>query len=212
MQVCETFLSVAGESGWQGFVATFIRFAGCDVGCTWCDTAYAREEEGTAVSVDDLMAICRANRVRRVVLTGGEPLLQDKLPLLCQRLLEEGFDVQIETSGTRLVNEIDPRVMKVMDIKPPGAKAHKGFHWGNLDLLGKRDEIKFVLCSREDYDWALLIMRKCKLESRCKVLFSPVQSSLDPAILAEWMIEDRLSCRLQLQLHKVLWPDVIRGK
>ncbi|HUU29452.1 MAG TPA: radical SAM protein [archaeon] len=212
LEVCETFLSVAGESGWQGLVATFIRFAGCDVDCSWCDTAYAREEPGTSVSIEELMSICRANRVRRVVLTGGEPLLQQELPQLCKRLLDEGFDVQVETSGTRLVDKLDPRVMKVVDIKPPSAEAQKGFHWGNLDLLGKRDEIKFVPANRKDYDWALSIMRKCNLESRCKVVFSPVHGQLDPSALAQWMIEDGLSCRLQIQLHKILWPDATRSR
>ena len=193
-------------------MATFIRFAGCDVDCSWCDTAYARQEKGIPVSVEELLSICRANRVRRVVLTGGEPLLQEELPQLCKKLLDEGFDVQVETSGTRLVDKLDPRVMKVVDIKPPSARAKKGFHWGNLALLTKRDEIKFVLADREDYEWALSLMRKCKLESLCKVLFSPVEGHLEAAQLAEWMIEDGLSCRLQVQLHKILWPEIRRGR
>lgn len=212
LTVCETFISLAGESGWQGLVSSFIRFSGCDVDCAWCDTAYARQEKGTPVSIADIMSICRANRIRKVVLTGGEPLLQEELPDLCRALLEEGFDVQVETSGTRLCDKLDSRVMKVLDIKPPSAKTEKGFHWGNLDLLGKRDEIKFVLADRKDYDWSLSIMRKCKLESRCKVLFSTVAGSLDPAELAGWMIGDGLTVRLQLQLHKLLWPNETRGK
>jgi len=211
-KVCETFISVSGESGWQGLVATFIRFSGCDVNCSWCDTEYARQEDGTEVSLAELMSICRTNQVRRVVLTGGEPLLQKKLPALCKSLLDEGFDVQVETSGTRLVDKLDKRVMKVLDIKCPSARALKGFHWSNIDLLGKRDEIKFALADRKDYEWALSIMRKCKLESHCKVLFSTVEGRLDPARLAEWMIKDGLSVRLQLQLHKILWPEATRGR
>ncbi|HLA40110.1 MAG TPA: 7-carboxy-7-deazaguanine synthase QueE [Candidatus Glassbacteria bacterium] len=211
-RVCETFVSIAGESGWQGLVSTFIRFSGCDVDCEWCDTAYAREEEGTPVGLDELMSICRTYGTRRVVLTGGEPLLQDGLPELCRLLLEEGFDVQVETSGTRLADKLDSRVMKVMDIKPPSAHAEKSFHWGNLDRLGKRDEIKFLVADRQDYEWALSIMQKCKLESRCRVLFSAVNGRLDPATLADWMVKDALTARLQVQLHKVLWPKDNRGK
>ena len=211
-KVCETFVSISGESGWQGLVATFIRFTGCDVDCSWCDTEYARREEGTEVSQAELMSICRTNQVRRVVLTGGEPLLQKELPALCKGLLDEGFDMQVETSGTRLVDKLDKRVMKVLDIKPPSAQAQKGFHWGNIDLLGKRDEVKFVLADRKDYDRALSVMRKCKLESRCKVFFSVVEGRLEPAQLAEWMIRDGLSVRLQLQLHKILWPEATRGR
>jgi len=211
-RVCETFVSIAGESGWQGLVSTFIRFSGCDVDCQWCDTAYARAEEGTPVSLEELMSICRTYGVRRVVLTGGEPLLQEALPDFCRALLEEGFDVQVETSGTRLADKLDSRVMKVMDIKPPSAKAEKGFHWGNLDLLSKRDEIKFLVADRNDYEWAQSIMRKCKLESRCRVLFSAVNGSLEPSLLADWMVKDGLTARLQIQLHKVLWPGETRGR
>ncbi|MFH1071045.1 MAG: 7-carboxy-7-deazaguanine synthase QueE [Candidatus Glassbacteria bacterium] len=211
-RVCETFVSIAGESGWQGLVSTFIRFSGCDVDCQWCDTAYARAEEGTPVSLEELMSICRTYGVRRVVLTGGEPLLQEALPDFCRALLEEGFDVQVETSGTRLADKLDSRVMKVMDIKPPSAKAEKGFHWGNLDLLSKRDEVKFLVADRNDYEWAQSIMRKCKLESRCRVLFSAVDGSLEPSLLADWMVKDGLTARLQIQLHKVLWPGETRGR
>ncbi|MEA1997347.1 MAG: radical SAM protein [Gemmatimonadota bacterium] len=212
LTVCETFISVSGESSWQGLVSTFIRFAGCDVNCSWCDTPYARNDEGTEVPLEEIISICRSNGVPRVVLTGGEPLLQKELPQLCMKLVEEGFDVQVESSGTRLVDKLDPRVMKVLDIKPPSAEARKSFHWGNIDLLGKRDEIKFVLADRRDFDWALQIIAKCRLENRCKVTLSPVQGCLDPAELAGWMIENRLSCRLQVQLHKVLWPDAERGR
>ncbi len=212
LRVCETFVSLAGESDWQGLVSAFLRFAGCDVDCDWCDTAYARAEAGTEVAVEDLVALCHSYGARRVTLTGGEPLLQEELPQLCNRLLEERFAVQLETSGTRLADRIDPRVMKVMDLKPPGANAKKGFHWGNLDLLGPQDELKFVLAGREDYDWALRIMRKCRLESLCPVVFSPVPGRLAPAELAQWMIADQLSCRLRLQLHKQLWPHDPRGR
>ncbi len=210
--VCETFVSLSGESGWQGLVATFIRFAGCDVGCDWCDTAYARNEQPTRVELEQLVSICRANAVPRVILTGGEPLLQAELPALCRALLEEGLEVQVETSGTRLVDKLDKRVLKVMDIKPPGARAEKGFHWGNLDLLAKTDQVKFVLACREDYEWTLSIIAKVKLEKICPIIFSPVEGRLEKAELAGWMIEDRPAARMQLQLHKQIWPAEPRGR
>ncbi len=210
--VCETFVSLSGESGWQGLVTTFIRFAGCDVDCDWCDTAYARSEQPTKVELGELVSICRANAAPRVILTGGEPLLQKQLPQLCSALLGEDFKVQVETSGTILVDKLDKRVIKVVDIKPPGAKAKKGFHWGNLDLLTGNDQVKFVLADREDYKWALSIIAKVKLEKICPIIFSPVGDRLDNSELAGWMIEDRPSARLQLQLHKQIWPNEPRGR
>jgi len=212
MQVCETFCSISGESSWQGLTATFVRFAGCDVDCSWCDTPYARSEKGTEASVEDILSICRAQGVPRVVLTGGEPLMQEELPELCRRLCDEGYQVQVETSGTRLVDVLDKRVLKVVDIKPPSAFAKRGFHWGNLDVLGPEDELKFVLASREDYEWALKIIDKCVLQGKHKITFSPVTDRLEPARLAEWMLEDKLPHRLQLQLHKIIWPDETRGR
>jgi 7-carboxy-7-deazaguanine synthase len=211
-QVCESFVSLSGESHWQGLVTTFIRFAGCDVDCDWCDTTYARSEQPTDVELDQLVSICRANGVPRVILTGGEPLLQDGLVELCSALLEEGYEVQVETSGTRLIGKLDKRVMKVMDIKPPGARAKRGFHWGNLDLLSKEDQVKFVLASREDYEWALSIIAKVKLEKICTIIFSPVVGLLDPSELAGWMVEDRPVARMQLQLHRQIWPNEDRGR
>ncbi|MEA2063138.1 MAG: radical SAM protein, partial [Gemmatimonadota bacterium] len=175
MRVCETFISICGESSWQGLVATFVRFSGCDVKCSWCDTTYAWDEsEGTEVTVGDLLSICRTNNVKQVVLTGGEPLMQKELPELCKGLCDEGFRVQVETSGTRLVGVLDSRVLKVVDVKPPGAGSKKGFHWGNLDLLGPEDELKFVISSRKDYVWSLGVIKKCSLEGKHRILFSPV--------------------------------------
>jgi 7-carboxy-7-deazaguanine synthase len=210
--VCESFVSLSGESRWQGLVTTFIRFAGCDVDCAWCDTKYAHTEQPTEVEQEQLVSICRANAVPRVILTGGEPLLQQGLPSLCSALLKEGFEVQVETSGTRLIDMLDKRVMKVMDIKPPGARAKKGFHWGNLDLLAGEDQVKFVLAGREDYEWALSIIAKVKLNKICKIIFSPVVGRLDPSELAGWMVEDRPEAQMQMQLHRQIWPNEDRGR
>ena len=213
MRVCETFCSISGESSWQGLAATFVRFAGCDVDCSWCDTDYSRRgDEGTKVTVEDILSICRVNGVPRVVLTGGEPLMQEELPELCRRLCDEGYQVQVETSGTRLVDVLDKRVLKIVDIKPPSAFAKRGFHWGNLDVLAPEDELKFVMASREDYEWALRIIDKCVLLGKHKITFSPVTGRLEPAKLAEWMLEDKLPHRLRLQLHKIIWPDETRGR
>jgi 7-carboxy-7-deazaguanine synthase len=212
LSVCEIFSSISGESAWQGYVCTFIRFSGCDVECEWCDTLYARQEPGKDCSIEDILAICRSKEIKRIILTGGEPLMQDELPDLCRELLKEKFKVQIETSGTRLVDRIPAGVLKVIDIKPPSARAKKGFHWGNLDLLGEEDEIKIVLAGREDYEWAVRIMRKTGLDQQDNVLFSPVPGKFTPAELAEWMIQDNLACRMQIQLHKIIWPEAERGK
>ena len=211
--VCETFISLSGESSWQGLVTTFIRFAGCDVECDWCDTRYAAKEmDATSVELEQLVSICRANAVPRVILTGGEPLLQQDLPALCEALLDEGLQVQVETSGTRLVDKLDKRVVKVVDIKPPSAKAKKGFHWGNIDLLQNTDQVKFVLASREDFEWAMKIIRKVNLEIICPIIFSPVESRLEFSELAKWMVENRSAARMQIQLHKQIWPNEPRGR
>jgi len=212
LEVCEIFRSLSGEACWQGYVCTFIRFSGCDVDCDWCDTAYARQEKGKQCSVEELLSICHANRTERVILTGGEPLLQEELPRLCQLLIQNNFQVQLETSGTRLLNEVPKEVQKVIDIKPPSARAKRGFHWGNLDLLEAQDEVKILLADREDYDWALRIMQKTGLDKNPRVLLSPVAGRLNPAELAEWMLQDNLCCKMQLQLHRIIWPDVERGK
>lgn len=212
LSVCEIFSSISGEAAWQGYVCTFVRFSGCDVECEWCDSLYARQEKGKDCSIEDILAICRAQEIKRIILTGGEPLMQEELPELCRELLKEKYKVQLETSGTRLVDKVPAGVLKVIDIKPPSARARKGFHWGNLDLLGDGDEIKIVLAGREDYEWAVRIMKKTGLDKKDMVLFSPVAGKLATAELAEWMIQDRLLCRMQVQLHKIIWPEAERGK
>ena len=144
LEICETFVSLSGEASWQGLVSTFVRFAGCDVDCQWCDTGYAKNGESTPVELEQVVSICRANGVPRVILTGGEPLMQDELPALCSALLDEGFEVQVETSGTRLVDKLDKRVSKIVDIKPPGAGAKKGFHWRHFIIWRRWDKVKTI--------------------------------------------------------------------
>jgi 7-carboxy-7-deazaguanine synthase len=208
--VNEVFLSIQGEGTRAGRPCVFVRLTGCPLRCVWCDTAYAFHE-GRRRDVDDLVAEAESHPTRLVCVTGGEPLAQPEAFDLVKRLADRGFEVVVETSGHVSLERLDPRAVAVMDVKTPGSGEVSRMEWTNLDRLRPTDEAKLVLDGRGDYEWARDLVRERDLAARCTVLFSPVHGALDPGTLGRWILEDGLPVRLQVQLHKVLWPGVERG-
>lgn len=210
MRVTEIFHSIQGESSYAGQRCVFVRLTGCPLRCTWCDTAYAFHE-GQDDSVDDVLAKVHSYGCRLVEVTGGEPLAQpESLPLMA-RLCDAGYTVLLETSGAIDIAPVDPRVHVILDVKCPGSDMTDRMHWPNLSRLAAKDEAKFVLADRADYDWACETLARYDLADRCTVLFSPVFGSLDLRELAEWILADRLPVRFQLQMHKYIWAPDMRG-
>ena len=206
LRVSEIFHSIQGEADAVGWPTVFVRLTGCPLRCTWCDTAYAFEG-GEWRDIDSIMDEVRGHAAHRVCVTGGEPLAQKRCLDLLTRLCDAGFEVSLETSGALDISGIDPRVRRVVDVKAPGSGESVRNRWENLRYLTSSDQLKFVLADRGDYDWAVAVMRERDLSSRCMVLFSPVYRVLDPRVLAEWILQDRLPVRLQVQLHKYLWGE-----
>ncbi|HSN04826.1 MAG TPA: 7-carboxy-7-deazaguanine synthase QueE [Nitrospira sp.] len=210
VRVTEIFYSIQGESTYAGQPCVFIRLTGCPLRCTWCDTEYSFYG-GTRLSVDALLAQVAQYGCRLVEVTGGEPLAQAEAVPLIARLCDEGYTVLLETSGAIDIEPVDRRARVILDVKCPGSGMTDRMHWPNLDRLTAKDEAKFVLADRADYDWACEIVARYRLADRCTVLFSPVFGSLDLRGLAEWILADRLPVRFQLQLHKYIWAPDMRG-
>ncbi len=210
LTVNEIFYSIQGEASHAGLPCAFVRLTGCDLRCRWCDTEYAFHE-GSRMAVGEIVARIREVGCPLVEITGGEPLLQPQAPVLVQALLDDGFQVLVETGGHLDVSVLDRRAHIIMDIKCPGSGEADRNRWENLQHLDSRDMLKFVLAHREDYRWACDVLREHELTERCPVFFSPVHGELDPAELAGWMLEDGVAARLQVQLHKVLWGPDRRG-
>lgn len=204
LRLTEVFFSLQGETSRSGLPTVFVRLAGCPLRCRWCDTPYSFQG-GETVALDALLARVADYGVPTVCVTGGEPLAQKNcLPLLAA-LCDAGYSVSLETSGALDVGAVDARVSRIVDIKPPASGEAGRNRWDNLACLTPRDEIKFVLADRADYDWACEIIDAHQLAQVCPILLSPVQGELPPAQLADWILADRLPVRMQLQLHKVLW-------
>ena len=204
LKITEIFLSLQGESTLVGWPTVFVRLTGCPLRCQYCDTAYAFHG-GAWQTREQVLAKVHELGVRHVCVTGGEPLAQKaSLPLLAA-LCDAGYIVSLETSGAIDVSAVDPRVIKVLDLKTPGSGEATRNRWENLAHLGALDQIKFVLCDRSDYDWAKAIVEEHDLAACCTVLFSPSQTQLPAVTLADWIVADRLPVRFQLQLHKILW-------
>lgn len=206
LKITEIFTSLQGEADTAGWPTVFVRLTGCPLRCQYCDTAYAFHG-GAWWDIDDIVAEVLAQGVRHVCVTGGEPLAQKRCLVLLQKLCDAGMDVSLETSGALDVSAVDPRVSRVVDIKTPGSAEVARNRWENLPLLTARDQIKFVICSREDYDWAKALLAEHDLVKRCTVFFSPSKSEITARQLADWIVEDRLPVRFQMQLHKILWND-----
>lgn len=206
LRLTEIFLSLQGESNSVGWPTVFVRLTGCPLRCGYCDTTYSFHG-GEWWDIDAIVAEVARLGVRHVCVTGGEPLAQKRCLLLLQRLCDAGHAVSLETSGALDIGGVDARVARVVDIKTPGSGEVHRNHWANIALLTPRDEVKFVICSREDYEWSRAVVAEHALASRCDVLFSPAFGQVAPRELAQWIVDDRLPVRFQLQLHKVLWGD-----
>lgn len=211
LRVNEIFFSIQGESTWAGRPCAFVRLTGCNLRCAWCDTEYAFYE-GRTMAVEEAAERVLAYGCDLVEVTGGEPLLQPAVHPLVARLLEAGRTVLIETSGASDVSPLDPRAIKVMDLKCPASGECARNLWSNLEHLTARDEVKFVIAGRADYEWARGVMLEHNLAARVNaVLMSCAFGSLEPARLAGWILADRLAVRMQLQMHKHIWPPEARG-
>jgi 7-carboxy-7-deazaguanine synthase len=213
--VNELFLSIQGEGTRAGLPCTLVRLTGCNLRCRWCDTPYARQE-GAEMDLEDILRRVGELGCPRVEVTGGEPLLQPAALDLLSRLCEAGYQTLLETNGSLDVSPVDPRVVRIVDVKCPSSGESSMNRWENLRLLNGRDEVKFVLADRADYEFARKVLAEHNLLGRCAVIFSPVGGGapggeLPPAQLAEWILADRLDVRLGLQLHKILWPGRDRG-
>ncbi|PYT10725.1 MAG: 7-carboxy-7-deazaguanine synthase QueE [Acidobacteria bacterium] len=210
LKVNEIFHSIQGESRHAGRPCVFVRLTGCNLRCTWCDTAYAFEE-GIDLSVRFVLERIAPYATRYVLITGGEPLVQEGATDLIGELCDRGYEVAVETGGSLDISSVDRRAMLVMDLKCPGSGMSQKNRWENIALLKPTDEVKFVLADRADYDWARDAIARHRLADRCGVLLSPVHGALQPRSLAEWILADRLPVRLQLQIHKYIWPPDLRG-
>jgi 7-carboxy-7-deazaguanine synthase len=206
LRLTEIFLSVQGEARSVGWPTVFVRLTGCPLRCQYCDTAYAFHG-GEWWEIDAILAEVAKHGVRHVCVTGGEPLAQKRCLALLSRLCDAGYEVSLETSGAIDVAEVDPRVSRVVDLKTPGSKEQQRNRLQNIALLTSRDQLKFVVCDRADYDWAKAMLAEHRLAARCEVLFSPSYGQLAPRALAEWILADRLPVRFQMQLHKQLWGE-----
>jgi 7-carboxy-7-deazaguanine synthase len=211
LKVNEIFFSIQGESSFAGIPFVLVRLTGCNLRCSYCDTKYAYEE-GENLSVKQILKEIKKFKCKYVEITGGEPLLQDKTPFLVDFLIDKGFKVLVETNGTKDVSVLSEKAIIVMDIKCPSSGESDKTDWDNLKRLGLKDEVKFVLTEKSDYDWAKKVIKEKKLTGKFTILLSPVSEKIDPATLAEKILEDNLNVRLQLQLHKILWPGVERGR
>ena len=207
LRITEIFHSLQGETSRVGVPTVFIRLTGCPLRCRWCDTSYSFQG-GESVSLSSILDQVAAYHTPTICVTGGEPLAQKNCLLLLTALCDAGYSVSLETSGALDISQVDTRVARIVDIKPPGSNEAPRNRWDNVAHLTRHDEVKFVLADRADYEWACAKIAEHALSERCAILLSPVHSELEPAQLADWILKDRLAVRMQLQLHKLLWGNV----
>jgi 7-carboxy-7-deazaguanine synthase len=207
IKLTEIFLSIQGEADSVGWPTVFVRLTGCPLRCQYCDTRYAFHG-GEWFSIDDTLARVDGFGVRHVCVTGGEPLAQKACTTLLTRLCDAGHQVSLETSGAMDIGHVDARVVRVVDVKTPGSGEVQRNRYENFELLRSDEQIKFVICSREDFEWACALVRERSLNERCTVLFSPSHGEVEPRDLAQWILDRRAPVRFQVQLHKYLWGDV----
>ena len=206
LKIHEIFHSLQGESTRVGLPTVFVRLTGCPLRCGYCDTEYAFQG-GENMTLDQILERVASYGTRYVTVTGGEPLAQKQCITLLKKLCDAGYSVSLETGGSLDTSHVDPRVSIILDIKTPGSGEMQKNLWANLQHLKSSDEVKFVLCGREDYEWARQVLIERGIAEKCTVLFSPVYSQLNPTELAEWVLQDRLPVRMQVQLHKILWGE-----
>jgi 7-carboxy-7-deazaguanine synthase len=206
----EIFHSIQGESSFMGMPCVFVRLTGCNLRCVWCDTEYAFYE-GKKMSLREIMSEVKKYDCRLVEVTGGEPLAQEGVHELMKILCDDGFVVLLETGGSISIANVDPRVRRIVDFKCPGSGMEKHNLWENVQYLKATDEVKFVVGKKDDFDWAVDVVREYDLESKCSVLVSPVFGDVQPIELAEWILEGGINVRFQLQMHKYIWEPETRG-
>ena len=206
LRITEIFYSLQGESRTSGYATVFIRLTGCPLRCEYCDTTYAFKG-GEWFSFKNILAEVKKYNTKYITVTGGEPLAQNRCIDLLQLLCDEGYEVSLETSGALDISKVDPRVSRVMDLKTPASKEESKNLYSNIELLTSKDQLKFVICDRNDYEWAVDKLNEYDLLNRCEVFFSTSHQQLKPHTLADWIIEDQLTVRFQMQLHKYLWND-----
>lgn len=206
LRITEIFYSLQGESSFVGLPTVFVRLTGCPLRCGYCDTAYAFSG-GDWMEIQDVLQQVKAYGAAYVCVTGGEPLAQRNCGKLLSLLCDEGYTVSIETSGAMDITQVDSRVCRIMDLKTPDSGEESKNRYENIDQLTSNDEVKFVLCSRADYEWAKTKLIEYQLEDKCQILFSPVHEGLAASDLADWILEDQLKVRFQFQLHKYLWNN-----
>ena len=204
LKINEIYRSIQGESSYAGLPCVFVRLTGCNLRCSWCDTEYAFYE-GKSMAVEDVVREVDHFKNNLVEITGGEPLMQKDVYLLMNRLLEKGYKVMLETGGSMSLQNVPEEVVKIMDLKCPGSGEENNNDYGNLELLTPNDEVKFVILDKNDYLWSKDILNRHQVHKKAQVLFSPVYDKLSLKDLAEWILEDHLSVRLQTQLHKSIW-------
>ena len=211
LTINEIYHSIQGESSWAGLPCVFVRLTFCDLRCSYCDTEYAFYE-GQKQTLEEIVTKVSAFKCPLVEITGGEPLLQKNVLPLMSILCDAGHTVLLETSGAHDISGVDARVHRIMDLKTPGSGEVEKNVWSNIDHLTKHDEVKFVIRSREDYEWSREKVDRLQLASRCHaVLFSPIFGRIDPRQIVEWILADRLDVRFQLQMHKFIWTPTQRG-
>ncbi len=211
LRLIEVYASVQGESTWAGLPCVFVRVAGCNLRCVWCDSTFTFKG-GEHRSVDAIVDDVVARGIPLVELTGGEPLVHRNAVPLMQRLVDRGLTVLLETSGSRDIGDVPAEVHVILDLKPPDSGEERANLWSNVPKLRPKDEVKFVIASRRDYEWSRERVREHGLDERVgAVLFSPVWGSVEPRVLVDWIMEDKLPVRFQLQMHKVVWPPDQRG-
>lgn len=210
LRITEIFYSLQGEASRVGLPTVFVRLTGCPLRCTWCDTTYSFTG-GEAASIESVLAEVGRYPARQVCVTGGEPLSQKECLPLLKALCDAGYEVSLETSGALDISGVDPRVSRIMDLKAPDSGESAKNRWENLACLNARDELKIIIASRADYDWARVQLHEQSLADRCPVLFSPAQGLIEARELAEWILADGLNVRFQMQLHKLLWGNM-QGK
>jgi 7-carboxy-7-deazaguanine synthase len=211
LKINEIYLSVQGESSKAGLPCVFIRLTYCNLRCTYCDTEYAFYE-GKDYSIDQVIDKVKEYKCNLIEVTGGEPLVQEEeCRLLMQKLCDEGFEVLLETGGSLPIKNVDPRIMIIMDLKCPSSGMMKKNLYENINYLKPGDEVKFVIGNQEDYNWTKDIINKFDLNKKCKILLSVIFGKLEPVILVDWMLKDKLNARFQLQMHKFIWQPDMKG-
>jgi len=206
LKITEIFYSLQGEACNVGLPTVFIRLTGCPLRCVYCDTAYAFTG-GEWMDLESIIKRVKQYNTRHITVTGGEPLAQKNCLALLSNLCDSGYDVSLETSGAILVDKVDKRVVKVIDIKTPASAEESKNKFENIEFINTNDQIKFVICDENDYQWSKQVIADYQLENRCEILFSPSRDQLDATTLADWVLRDQLNVRFQIQLHKYLWGD-----